>query len=1434
MSRKSKLDSDKVSDIFQPDEKASKSMTETNITCKKEIPKYVRRQAEATETNEPQKTDPLEITNRKERVAMSAVYQSEIRGNAFKSLEITEQKVSAKDVTVTDIRKLTIDEKVIPKESLGRSEQKVTLDNNVVGDISEASGKEKCIQKEKLLITADQDVISSDGCGSFSNKKLDTAETTSCINSKANVTGVLLDPSNCGSAKKPGSSEVLVEVSIVLISGELKVRIRPKQIAERILKMNSESETDSSVSEIDFVVLNKEDQEKRKIESSEGNKERWEVTLNPEQSQGGKVLMEPKIKGRNEQLLRDAHQSSDDVITAIQTMNKPGRTVSSSISNLEVISVITEIIDFTYRKEHRTMFKSIKDLRHYIGIKFLSNRYYFSLKNVFDIGLNINNSAEAEFELVKALYENVVRAVLLYARINGFLLLRCIIDNPTFNTTIYEKDDVIREVRFLKSVYNEARNSTYLQRQRGRREFISCSFLFDIVKFIKRNEVYNLLEKGVVKTIESYNFFDLNLFLVTPNDVEKLYETDLAIITHFDLLIDHRFFTSSLRTAQRTMETKPLVVKYANIRIQLSFFKLLIQHIKALNMENLDKLTDLKLFSEEDRKDPCCYNILQAQEMIRNEHNIWKGADKLAQKLCCQLIFYCESDWFWSEVIGIINAERRLPTLLLKAFRLLPTVTEYLVGRRQPKNNTSLNLYCFIMEFLMVVPYREFIHRRYDSFIAHLCMDQESCSSILNPATVINRILIPNLKRPIRKICAAITIGRLLDSRHVNISWSFDYTEYKHCYNDDNITTQTGEKVELIQLIGAFYLQYTFPHRNAVRGSRYFYIDLVLSRLESRLTRLITKNCFTENALKYLDELVVKKEFPWQADYYLSKILLRKLLASREVSIPERPVDETDERARIEWVAKLLPITYAGIKPKPFFSLAFLIDGYVNNLDLESAFVLHFNDIPEFYFIEFLVLFKIFMRSNRNNRITSLCKHNLGRYGNKYDRSLREMIKWIFRLINRVQKSGQVNEEAVLDAKHRVLQWAEAYVANSKVLGTDDAKAMLCLLRWKDEPGLKDDELERGMNRLFFEVHQKCVIRPNDPILEVMEKWIPCGKSIEEIEEYLNHLPPSRASEVKVYKPTRLLQYKRVRHDEQTPWERCQMNKFLNETADYHCCGGASRMRNRPTSGPGMFGYARPMYVWSIGGVKLMPFSALKNKYEDVPSDVSKLNRKKRLPFDLRAEVGSIWQDTPSALHNSHSRPRKRNTSSQSVNLPVSRDRNNEIFRMEIPYDPFVVMPIDAFDLELDFGASAANFKGTIDMRRSYSLPCDLSNLNLRTKKIVPRRLARKEKSKQWQQRTKKRTANLKENVPIRRSDSVGKYVKKERTVFHPFLENIGSCTICGLTDHTEDFCPDTPNYSNLVKRLLPVTYKWTIKKEKAFENFHRQDSWGSFGDEYH
>lgn len=65
------------------------------------------------------------------------------------------------------------------------------------------------------------------------------------------------------------------------------------------------------------------------------------------------------------------------------------------------------------------------------------------------------------------------------------------------------------------------------------------------------------------------------------------------------------------------------------------------------------------------------------------------------------------------------------------------------------------------------------------------------------------------------------------------------------------------------------------------------------------------------------------------------------------------------------------------------------------------------------------------------------------------------MVKWLFRIMNRVQNSGEVDENAILNAKHRILQWAEAYVANSKVIGTDDARAMLNLLKWKDEPGLK-------------------------------------------------------------------------------------------------------------------------------------------------------------------------------------------------------------------------------------------------------------------------------------------------------------------------------------------------------------------------------------------
>lgn len=64
-----------------------------------------------------------------------------------------------------------------------------------------------------------------------------------------------------------------------------------------------------------------------------------------------------------------------------------------------------------------------------------------------------------------------------------------------------------------------------------------------------------------------------------------------------------------------------------------------------------------------------------------------------------------------------------------------------------------------------------------------------------------------------------------------------------------------------------------------------FFTDSVLSKLESRLVRLTVENSFTANALKYLDELVAKKKFSWQADYYLSKILLRNLLAARKVNV---------------------------------------------------------------------------------------------------------------------------------------------------------------------------------------------------------------------------------------------------------------------------------------------------------------------------------------------------------------------------------------------------------------------------------------------------------------------------------------------------------------------------------------------------------------------
>lgn len=111
-------------------------------------------------------------------------------------LEIVEQKIDLKDVIADDICKLVIDEKVIQKEFLESVEQKITLDDDIVGDISEASARKNCIEKEKVLITADQEVISSDRSGSFSTKKLSTVAAISCVKSEANFRKTLIDTSN--------------------------------------------------------------------------------------------------------------------------------------------------------------------------------------------------------------------------------------------------------------------------------------------------------------------------------------------------------------------------------------------------------------------------------------------------------------------------------------------------------------------------------------------------------------------------------------------------------------------------------------------------------------------------------------------------------------------------------------------------------------------------------------------------------------------------------------------------------------------------------------------------------------------------------------------------------------------------------------------------------------------------------------------------------------------------------------------------------------------------------------------------------------------------------------------------------------------------------------------------------------------------------------
>lgn len=64
-------------------------------------------------------------------------------------------------------------------------------------------------------------------------------------------------------------------------------------------------------------------------------------------------------------------------------------------------------------------------------------------------------------------------------------------------------------------------------------------------------------------------------------------------------------------------------------------------------------------------------------------------------------------------------------------------------------------------------------------------------------------------------------------------------------------------------------------------------------------------------------------------------------------------------------------------------------------------------------------------------------------------------MRWLYDLINRVQEGKKVDDEVILYAKHRVLHWGEAFIAQSEIVGSDDAKAMLCLLGWRVAPGLK-------------------------------------------------------------------------------------------------------------------------------------------------------------------------------------------------------------------------------------------------------------------------------------------------------------------------------------------------------------------------------------------
>lgn len=140
-------------------------------------------------------------------------------------------------------------------------------------------------------------------------------------------------------AVKLASSVALVEISYILITGELQLRIRPKHTTIGILKMDSGSDTGNSNTENDFVVLNKEGQEEQKSGSTEENKENEEIEdidVNSRQSKKANMRKEWDIKEKIGQLLKSGREASGDITTP-------------NISNLDVITAITEVMDFEYR-----------------------------------------------------------------------------------------------------------------------------------------------------------------------------------------------------------------------------------------------------------------------------------------------------------------------------------------------------------------------------------------------------------------------------------------------------------------------------------------------------------------------------------------------------------------------------------------------------------------------------------------------------------------------------------------------------------------------------------------------------------------------------------------------------------------------------------------------------------------------------------------------------------------------------------------------------------------------------------------------------------------------------------------------------------------------------------------------------------------------------